>query len=645
MLLGVDYYPEQWDLSLMDADMNRIVELGGNVIRIGEFAWHRMEPTESTYDFSFFDSVIAKAKGKGLNVIFGTPTATPPAWLIKQHPDILSWHPDGSPRSYGGRHVYCFSSTVYRRYCEKIVTALARHYRDEKAIVAWQVDNELGHEGSDQCWCPRCRTAFQDYLREIFHGDIHKLNQDWGTAFWSQEYNDFDEIPLPAPTITTHNPALRMDWERFCSWNIQTFAALQADILRREIPNAVVIHDFPGGGLGKHVDYSALASCLDKVAYNNYPVWGGQRAPLPASEIAFGLDYIRGLRQDNFWITEAIMGAQGHDITGFLPRPNQAKMWSWQGVARGCDGLLYFRYRGATKGAEQFCYGILDADNIPRRRFYEVQDFFRTVKDYEDVLTTPVHSDVAIVYDYDALASFRIQQQSILLDCEAAMKRLHRIFFQAGQMVDVIPSRADFSHYKLVVVPNMIVTDPAFLQRLKEFTADGGVAVVTYRTAVKDRQNNLVFGKTLPVDCGDLLGLTVEETESVQEYDCIPLSGSHSHASAGIFRDMALPTTADVLYRYDDPFYRQYAAITRNAWGKGWAYYLGTAPDKVTLKEVLFSAMRQAGLAPLELPDEVESVIRQSSRRTLRFLINHNDRPAQALGISLEPFGVCVLPL
>ena len=267
------------------------------------------------------------------------------------------------------------------------------------------------------------------------------------------------------------------------------------------------------------------------------------------------------------------------------------------------------------------------------------------MKDYEDVLTTPVHSDVAIVYDYDALASFRIQQQSILLDCEAAMKRLHRIFFQAGQMVDVIPSRADFSHYKLVVVPNMIVTDPAFLQRLKEFTADGGVAVVTYRTAVKDRQNNLVFGKTLPVDCGDLLGLTVEETESVQEYDCIPLSGSHSHASAGIFRDMALPTTADVLYRYDDPFYRQYAAITRNAWGKGWAYYLGTAPDKVTLKEVLFSAMRQAGLAPLELPDEVESVIRQSSRRTLRFLINHNDRPAQALGISLEPFGVCVLPL
>ena len=172
----------------------------------------------------------------------------------------------------------------------------------------------------------------------------------------------------------------------------------------------------------------------------------------------------------------------------------------------------------------------------------------------------------------------------------------------------------------------MIVTDQDFLQRLKDFTAQGGIAVVTYRTAVKDRQNNLVFGKTLPVDCGDLLGLTVEETESVQEYNCIPLAGQGRTARAGIFRDMTAPTTAEVLYRYDDPFYRQYAAITRNAWGKGWA-------------------MVQAGLTPLELPDEVESVVRRSGSRTLRFLINHNDSPVEALGVSLEPFGVKVLPL
>ena len=157
MVLGVDYYPEQWPEAMMEADLQRMVELGCNVIRIGEFAWHRMEPREGIYDFSFFDRVIAMAKRMGLRVIFGTPTATPPAWLIHKHPDILSQFETGAPRAFGGRHVYCFSSPIYRSYCEKIVTALARHYRDEKTILAWQVDNELGHEGSDLCWCPRCR--------------------------------------------------------------------------------------------------------------------------------------------------------------------------------------------------------------------------------------------------------------------------------------------------------------------------------------------------------------------------------------------------------------------------------------------------------------------------------------------------------
>ena len=645
MLLGVDYYPEQWESARMEADMDRILELGGNVIRIGEFAWHRMEPEEGRFDFSYFDGVIAMAKAKGLQVIFGTPTATPPAWLIHKYPDILSQFENGASRAFGGRHVACYSHETYRAYCAKIITRLAQHYKGEPAIIAWQIDNELGHEGSDQCWCPRCRASFQQFLREKFGGDIRALNETYGTAFWSQEYNNFDEIPLPAPTITTHNPALRLDWERFCSEKLHSFAQFQAELLRKIIPGAVVMHDFPGGGLGKHADYSALAGTLDRVAYNNYPVWGGQKEPLPPSEIAFGLDYIRGLKGENFWITEAIMGAQGHDVTGFLPRPDQAKLWSWQGMAHGCEGLLYFRYRGATKGAEQFCYGILDADNVPRRRFYEVQRFFNEVRPYESVLTTPVHSDAAILYDYDSLSSFRIQQQSLLLDCETEMKRLHGILFRAGKSVDVIPASRDFSGYRLVIIPNMIVTDPGFTDRLKAYVAGGGVAVVTYRTAVKDRDNNLVFGKTIPVDLCDLLGLFVEETESVQEYHCIPLAGETGSGTAGIFRDMVVPQGAQTLWRYDDPFYRRYAAITRNSWGKGTVYYVGTTPDQAILDRVIGQAMEATGLESLALPDGVESVVRGSGEARVRILLNHNETTVCALGQELAPFQVKVLPL
>ena len=643
MLLGVDYYPEQWDDSLMEADMDRILELGCNLIRIGEFAWHRMEKRPGEYDFSYFDNVIAMAREKGLKVIFGTPTATPPAWLIKEHPDVLSRFADGSPRAFGGRHVACYSNPHYLEACRRIITALAEHYKDEKTIVAWQVDNELGHEGSDLCWCEHCRAAFQKHLSEVFEGDADRLNEEYGTAFWSQEYNSFDEIPLPNATITTHNPALRLEWERFCSKKIVDFAAFQSQLLHEIIPGCVVTHDFPGGGLGKHVDYSGVAASLDHTSYNNYPVWGGQKEPLPPHEIAFGLDYIRGLRGENFWITEAIMGAQGHDVTGFLPRPNQAKLWSWQGMAHGCDGLMYFRYRGATKGAEQFCYGILDADNVPRRRFFEAQSFFREVRGYEDVLTAPVKAEAAILYDYDSLASFRIQQQSILLDCGAEMKRLHGVLFRAGQTVDVIPASRDFSGYRLVIVPNMIVTDDAFLQRLKRYVAAGGCAVVTYRTAVKDRRNNLTFGKTLPVGCGELLGLRVEDTESVQEYDCIPLTGENGSGTAGIFRDMLVPDRAETLYRYNDPFYREYAAITRNAFGEGRAYYFGTTPDAAILEQVLGEAMAFAGLRTELLPEGVELVTRESEARRVRILLNHNESAVSALGVTLAPFEVRVM--
>ena len=220
MWLGVDYYPEQWDSSMMDADMDNILELGGNVIRIAEFSWHLMEKKEGEYDFSFFDKVIAKAKEKGLKVIMGTPTATIPAWLAKKYPDILSEFEGGKKRSFGGRHVYCFNSPRMYEYSEKIIRKLVSHYKNEEQIVAWQIDNEIGHEGSDICYCENCRRAFQNFLEKKFDGDIDRLNDTYGTTFWSQEYNGFDEIPLPAETITTHNPALRLDWERFRSKSI-----------------------------------------------------------------------------------------------------------------------------------------------------------------------------------------------------------------------------------------------------------------------------------------------------------------------------------------------------------------------------------------------------------------------------------------
>lgn len=642
MWLGVDYYPEQWDSAMLEGDLDTIVELGCNVIRIGEFSWHMMEKTEGQYDFSFFDHVIAKAKEKGLRVIMGTPTATIPAWLAKKHPEILSEFENGNKRVFGGRHIYCFNSPVLYAYAEKIIRAQLTHFKDEDSIIAWQIDNELGHEGSDVCYCANCRDAFQRLLHKRFHGDINALNDIYGTTFWSQEYNAFDEIPIPAATITTHNPALRLDWERFRSRSVEDFVDFQVRLIKEIKPDAMVIHDFPGGGLDKHCDYAKLAAGLDIAAYNNYPVWGGQKVPQPPHEIAFGLDYIRGLKGKNFWITEAIMGAQGHDITGFLPRPNQAKLWSYQGLAHGCSSLLYFRYRGGTKGAEQFCYGILDADNRKRRKFREVQRFFADAKNYIPQWDSPIVSQVAMVYDYDSLAAFRIQRQSLLLDCQGEMKKLYKPFYDVNIMVDIIPETADFSSYKILLLPLLLIGKPDFQERVQAFAANGGTVVLTYRSAVKDADNNLTLNAVLPVGYTELAGVSVDETESLQDWNAFPVRGvgpyNGQNGYGGVFRDMLVPAGAEVLYRYDDKFYQTYAAVTRNAYQKGTVYYLGCSLDEATLAKLTARILTDAGITAEQSADGVEIVYRGTGTEKIRIAMNHNDVPAQDGDTELEPF-------
>lgn len=308
MILGVDYYPEHWPKEMLLEDIERIVALGANTVRIGEFAWHLMESVEDKFDFTFFDHVIEALKNKGLSVIFGTPTATFPAWVYKKYPEVIAMNASGVRHAFGGRRLYCYNAPDYIRLTEKIVSKLMAHYKDEQSIIAWQIDNELGHEGSDQCYCPYCEKGFQSYLKETYPS-IDKLNDVYGTIFWGQTYNDFDEIPMPKPTITTHNPSLVLDWARFRSYSINRYAKLQIDIVNRfKRIDQKVTHNLFGGFFDRAYDQNILANHLDVVSYDNYPVWGGLEAPLEPSHIAMTLDYIRGLKRQNFWILEELMG-------------------------------------------------------------------------------------------------------------------------------------------------------------------------------------------------------------------------------------------------------------------------------------------------------------------------------------------------
>lgn len=643
MFLGVDYYPEHWNEDMLEEDLNNIIELGSNVIRIGEFAWHMMESKEGKFDFSYFDHVINGAKKKGLKVIFGTPTATMPAWLAKKHPDVLGEFEDNTKRVFGGRRQYCFNSKTYYKYSETIIRELANHFKEEEAIVAWQIDNEFGHEGSDVCYCNECKKTFREYLRKTYNNDIDKLNEIWGTRFWSQTYNDFEEIPIPAKTITTHNPSLRMEWERFRSLSVENYAKFQVEILKEILgEDSVIIHDFSGGYFDKSFDFSKVAKHIDVVAYNNYPVCGGQKEPIPPHEIACGLDFMRGAKRQNFWITEAIMGAQGHDVIGYLPRPNQAKMWSYQAMAHGCNSLMYFRYRGATKGAEQYCYGIIDQDNRKRRKFYEVQEFFKDMKENEHVINSEIKSEVAVVYDYESMASFRIQRQSFLMDYKNEVYRLYRPFYENNINIDVIPSDVEFSDYKVLLIPTMIVFKPEVQERIEEFVKNGGKVVFSFRSAVKDYYNNLTLGELNPSFYNELIGGFVEEVESLQEGQDVKVKGRDEftgiEGSGTVFRDMLKTTTAESLFMYDDEFFNELSAITLNKYGDGEVYYIGTGVDNDIMNIIAKKVLSEANIEVIESEDGIEVVKRKVNNEEYYFIMNHTALTKEFNGICLSAY-------
>ncbi len=643
MYLGVDYYPEHWDINIMDEDMHRMVEMGANIIRIGEFAWHLMEKEEGTYDFSFFDHVIEKAKFYGLKVMFGTPTATFPGWLAKMHPSILSKDAYGHTRVFGGRRQYCYNSETYREYTRKIVDKLVEHYKDEETIVAWQIDNEFGHEGSDQCYCEQCHCGFQSFLKEKYQ-DIDQLNEIYGTIFWGQTYNEFDEIPMPQPTITTHNPTLQLDWARFRSYAINDYGRLQIDLVRRlKGDHQEITHNFYGGFFEKAYDQNVMSEHLDFVSYDNYPVWGGLKEPLKPAHIAMTHDYIRGLKNKNYWIVEELMGAQGHNVIGYLPRPNQAKMWAYQAMGHGCENMLFFRWRGMTRGAEQFCLGIIDQDNEDGRKYREVQSFMKDVGNHEAVIKSEIKADIAVVYDYDNIWSWYNQQQSSTFNFTDELVRLYTPFYHLNTHVDVISIRRDFSGYKVLLVPVMQIIDEELSQRLETFVQNGGTIVYSFRAGIKDRNNNIHFGEIFPCKIRRMAGIRVKEAESLQSDQIVEVVGDGIHkgkkGTCRVWRDMIVPETAKVLYRYNDMFYKENACITENSYGKGKVYYVGGGVDIEVLADIAREIVMDKDILFIDSPAGLEVYARYLNEERWLFINNHTDGEIIYEGMTIEPYG------
>ncbi len=653
MYVGADYYPEHWNRERWPIDAGLMKKAGFNVVRLAEFAWVNMEPQEGSYDFELFDEALSVLHANGISAIMCTPTAVMPAWLASKYPEALAMKGDGTRHVWGVRKDNCYCCDDYNRLSEAVTRAMAEHFADVPNVIGWQTDNEFG---APTCMCDKCLAQFQAWLKDKY-GSLDSLNAAWGTHFWGHRIKEWSEIPFPADS-NAHNPSACLDWKRFHSWLVVEFQRDQVKILRRMCPKHFITHNFMG--LFSGLDYYDLASDLDFVSWDNYPVWGKPGIRYDAS---LGADVMRGLKGKNFWIMEQTAGPSGWGTFGRNPRPGEIRSITYQQLAHGSDGQVWFRWRTCTAGREQYWHGLLGHDGEPLRRYREAaQTASELHKLAPHLAGTKVRAEIAIIYDYDSIWSLEIQPGYPENSVVKAIGRYYGALFRSGVAADIVPPGTDLSKYRLVLAPAFHVVPDAVADSLDEYVKSGGILLTDCRFAVKD-ENNLCHERTLPGKLSDTFGIRIEEYESVD-------GGAAYHLSYGAegkeftvegYTDWVTAMDAESMGKFYDGHLSSFAPVTRHGVGKGVAWYCGVVVTEEEFYDNLVrDLLREAGIEPVaDLPNGVEATMREGEAGRFLFIVNHLDMAASvslpcqgtelltdkhvAGEISLAGFGVAVV--
>jgi beta-galactosidase len=625
---GVDYYPEQWPEERWQEDARLMAEAGFNVVRLAEFAWSKLEPEENCFQFDWLDRAMDLLAERGLRVILGTPTASAPPWVMESDPEQYRVREGGQPVTFGNRRAYCPNHPGYRAHAGRIVAALANHYHSHPAVIGWQIDNEFG----DRCYCPTCQSRFQTWLRNRY-GSLEGLNAAWGTAFWSHTYTCWDQIPLPLASAGSPNPGLALDFARFSSDSYVDFQLAQTRILREICPDHFLTHNFMGFGFDLLNPYD-LACGLDLVSWDNYPrsQWNANLDE-PPDPVPLALSHatMRGLKRQNFWVIEQQAGPAGWEQIGSAPRPGELRLWAYQSIAHGADGILFFRWRTARFGTEQFWHGLLNHDGSPSRRYEEVarmgQELHQTG---ERIRGSTVSSQVAMLLSYDSRFAFQLQTMNPGFSYANHFKNLYRAFSKSGLDVDVVSPDSDLSCYRLVIAPAFFVLSRAQAENLKGYVQAGGWLLVTPRSGVKDEANAVIDGP-LPGLLAEMTGATVEDYDSPpqgSDYAVQFVQPELGTFATGVWCEVLRPATAAVLARYASGWVAGGAAVTENAFGGGRVIYSGVYGE-ASFYSALADYLLPGPAGPLgnTSVQGLEVAIRTQDRGRLVFVLNHTGQP------------------
>jgi beta-galactosidase len=599
-------------------------EAGFNIARLAEFAWARIEPVEGQFDFNWLDRAVDLLDKNGIQTLMGTPTSQPPPWLYQKYPNLLPVNVEGIRTNFGGRYLYCFNHPGMAAYTRHIVSAIAKRYANHPAVIGWHPDNEFGHV-TRECYCKEyCEPAFHKWL-EARYGSLDKLNAAWGTAFWSQIYSDWSQIPLPRLTQQQHNPALILDYRRFWSDTVVRYQKTQIDILAKLAPQQFTTHNLWG-----KPDYFAMARDLNVAGMNFYPAYGWGRL----EDNGLELDTFRGLKDGNYWVVEQRGGRPGSHNETMESAPGLLRLWAYQSYAHGADAVLFFRWRTAARGGEEYWFGLLNQDGRPNRRYREIagmgKDLERVAKLLEGTTTV---SPVAFYVDYES------EWAKTAPDVRAFDERradYYLAFKRLGVNIDVTGRGRDLSRYKIVVAPMLYMVNDEMVEQFTRFVRAGGTLVLTFRSGVKEWDNSVVM-EPLPGRLRELAGIEIEEFEPLLKTDpdlkegAMPLNGTAApftgRASTGtIWADILEPKSAQALAKYSKKFYTGKAAVTLNKVGEGQVVYVGTHLTR-DFADALASWLlaRHQISPPFPVPDQVDVASREKGGKKLLFVMNFSN--------------------
>ena len=652
LLLGTDWYPEQWPEARWETDLALMEAAHLTFVRVGCFNWSTLEPREGEYHFDALERAVAAARRHHLAVVVATPTAAPPAWLTTAYPQTLLTLRDGRRAEHGAREQFNWSDPTYRRLVADLVTRLADHFGHDPAVIAWQIDNEYQEESYD----PATRVQFQDWLKARY-GTLDTLNARWTTAYWSQTYQDWRQIPFP--TERGANPGLMLAWKEFITDTWRSYQRNQLDILRARVdPRQKITTNF----LGEHdrFDHYRVFGDLDFASWDEY-VGTGHFDPLYAGAMH---DIARGVLRRNFWVMETQPGYVNWATVNNSLDKGEVRALTWNAVGHGADALGYWQWRSAMNGQEQYHGSLLGADGTPAPIYGEVAQVGAEFGKAAPALAgTTVVAEVALLHDYPSRWAIDGQRHHIGYDPLAAVRAYYPALHAIARSVDIVSDTVPLTRYKLVVAPALNVITPAAAANLIAYVRGGGHLVLGPRSGMKDEDNSFQPERQ-PGPLADLLGARVAQFYALETP--VAVAGQWGAAVSRIWADMLKVSApdAEVLMRYGAAngwLDAQPAVVTRRV-GTGRITYIGADLDMAGLQHAAEWMTAISGVVPVlpTIPPDIDVAVRIGAGRRVTILTNYGRAPSvvalpgpmydmlaggQVAQVTLARYGVAVLSL